>query len=315
VTPGTRLALIVPAFFVVLWATGFVVAREGVAYADPLTLVTLRFAIAATLLSAISLATGARWPSRREALHCGVVGLLLQTTYVAGVFLAIDHHLAAGVTALVTGVQPLLTACIVGPLLKERVTPLQWGGLLLGLGGVALVVERKVHFDSGTDVGLGLAFAALVGITAGTLYQRRFLPTVDLRSGMVVQYGVGAVSTVVLAAALEPMHIAWTWQLGASLAWMSVVLSVGAYLGFLFLVRRVAVARVTSLFYLVPPVAALMAWPWFGESVTLGMALGMALAAAGVAIVQRGAAAPQPGPQAPRRGPGSRGSRSSSPAP
>ena len=312
-TPGTRLALIVPALFVVLWATGFVVAREGVAYADPLTLVALRFAIAGALLTLIALVAGARRPTRREALHCCVVGLLLQTTYVCGVFLALDRHLAAGVTALVTGLQPLLTACIVGPLLKERVTPRQWGGLLLGLGGVALVVERKVHFDSGSDVGLGLAFAALVGITAGTLYQRRFLPMVDLRSGMAVQYAAGGASALVLAATLEPMHIAWTWQLGASLAWMSAVLSVGTYLGFLFLIRRIAVARVTSLFYLVPPVAALMAWPWFGESVTLGMALGMALAAAGVAIVQRGAAAQQPAPPGPRRGPGSRGSRSSSP--
>ncbi len=287
VTPGSRLSVLAPAFFVVLWSTGFVVAREGVRYADPMTLVTLRFVIAAVVLVAISVVAGARRPTRREALHCIVVGLLLQATYVCGVFAAIDHQLAAGVTALVTGLQPLLTACVVGPLLKERVNGRQWLGLLLGLGGVALVVERKVHFDAGTDVGLLLAFIALLGITAGTLYQRRFLPTVDLRAGMAVQYGAGAAVAFMLALAFEPMHVTWTWQLGAALAWMSGVLSVGAYVGLMWLIRRMDAARVASLFYLVPASTALIAWPWFGETVTAGMALGMTIAAAGVALVQR----------------------------
>lgn len=285
-------AFAMPAFFVTLWATGFVVAREGVQYADPLTLVSLRFVLAASLLVGISLLWGARRPTLREAAHCSIVGLLLQTTYVCGVFTAVDHKLAAGVTALVTGLQPLLTAGIVGPILNEKVTPRRWLGLAIGFGGVALVVERKVHFSGSAGVGLALAVAALVGITAGTLYQRRFLPTVDLRSGMAIQYAVGAASAALLAVAFEPMHVTWTWQLGASLAWMAAVLSVGAYLGFLWLIRRTDVARVTSLFYLVPPVTALMAWPWFGETVTAGMAVGMALAAAGVAIVQKRQAEP-----------------------
>lgn len=276
-----------PALFVVLWATGFVVAREGVRYTDPATLVAMRFAIASALLVAVAVAAGARRPTRREALHSAVVGLLLQLTYVLGVFAALDHRLAAGVTALVTGLQPLLTAGVVGPLLKERVTPARWAGLLLGFGGVALVVERKVHFHGGAWAGLAFALAALLGITAGTLYQRRFLPSVDLRSAMSIQYAVGALGALAFAAGFEPLSVRWTWQLGASLAWMSAVLSVATYLAFLWLVRRSDVARVTSLFYLVPPVTALMAWPWFGEQVTAGMAGGMALAAVGVAIVQR----------------------------
>lgn len=288
---NTCLAIATPAGFVVLWATGFVVAHEGVRYADPMTLVAMRFAIAATLLAAIAVAAGAKLPTRREALHSVVVGLLFQAMYVCGVFAAIDHHLAAGVTALVTGLQPLLTACIIGPLLKERVTGRQWLGLLIGLAGVALVVERKVHLDGTSLAGLALAIAALLGITAGTLYQRRFLPSIDLRTGMACQYATGAITALLLALAFEPMHVDWTWQLGASLAWMSAVLSVGAYFGFFFLVRRIGVARVTSLFYLVPAVAALFAWPWFGETVTLGMVAGMALAASGVAVVQRSAAA------------------------
>ena len=283
-----RIIAIAPGCFVVIWATGFVTAREGVRYADPITLVAIRFAIACVLLTVLAAATGARRPTRREALHSVVVGLLLQTTYICGVFAAIDHRLAAGVAALVTGLQPLLSACVVGPLLKERVLRLQWLGLVIGLGGVALVVERKVQFDTATTTGLGLAIAALFGITAGTLYQRRFCTRIDLRSGSACQYATGAVASLVIAASFEPMHVEWTWQLAASLAWMSVVLSTGAILGFLWLIRRMEVARVASLFYLVPPLTALMAWPWFGETVSWGMAGGMALAAAGVALVQKG---------------------------
>lgn len=284
-----RIIAIAPGCFVLLWSTGFVVAREGVRYADPMTLVALRFAIACALFVALAAAMGARRLTRREALHSAVVGLLLQTTYVGGVFAAIDHRLAAGVTALVVGLQPLLSACVVGPLLKERVLPLQWLGLGIGLGGVALVVERKVHFDSGTTAGLSLALAALIGITAATVYQRRYCRGIDLRTGTACQFAAAAVASLVLAAAFEPMHVEWTWQLAASLVWMSSVLSVGAILGLLWLIRRMEVARVASLFYLVPPFTALMAWPWFGETVSWAMAGGMALAAAGVALVQKGA--------------------------
>ena len=284
-----RIIAIAPALFVLLWSTGFVVAREGVRYADPMTLVTLRFSITFVLLVAVSLAMGARRLTRREALHSAVVGVLLQTTYVGGVFTAIDHRLAAGVTALIVGLQPLLSACIVGPLLKERVLPLQWLGVGIGLGGVALVVERKVHVDSGTTAGLSFALAALLGITAATVYQRRYCRGIDLRTGTACQFGAAAAAALVIAAAFEPMHVEWTWQLAASLVWMSSVLSVGAILGLFWLIRRMEVARVASLFYLVPPFTALMAWPWFGETVSWAMAGGMALAAAGVALVQKGA--------------------------
>ena len=284
-----RIIAIAPGLFVLLWSTGFVVAREGVTYADPMTLVTLRFSITFVLLVAVSLAMRARRPTRREALHSAVVGLLLQTTYVGGVFVAIDHRLAAGVTALVVGVQPLLSACIVGPFLKERVLPLQWLGLGIGLGGVAVVVERKLQFDSTTTSGLGFALAALLGITAATVYQRRYCAGIDLRTGTACQFGAAAIAAVILAASFEPMHVEWTWQLAASLVWMSSVLSVAAILGLLWLIRRMEVARVASLFYLVPPFTALMAWPWFGETVSWAMAGGTALAAIGVALVQKGA--------------------------
>ncbi|MEI7759216.1 MAG: EamA family transporter [Thermoleophilia bacterium] len=284
-----RIVAAAPALFVVLWASGFVFAREGVSYADPLTLVAIRFSIACVLLLVLAVVTRAPWPKRSEALHSAVVGLLLQVAYVCCVFVAIDRGLAAVVTALVVGLQPLLSACVVGPFLGERVRPMQWVGLATGLAGVALVVARGVDFGSDTELGLLLAVAALVGITAGTVYQRRFCRTVDLRTGTTCSFASAAVVSIVLAVSIEPMHVRWTWELVGSLAWMSAVLSVGTILLLFWLLRRMEVTRVTSLFYLVPPVAALMAWLWFGETISWMMAGGIALAAAGVTLVQRGA--------------------------
>lgn len=288
--PPGRIATIAPAIFVVLWSTGFVFAREGVQYADPATLLAMRFALAAALLAAIAVATQAPWPNRRDTLHAIVAGLLLQAVYAGGVFAAVDHRLAAGITALVVGIQPALSAFLAQPLLKERVTRLQWCGIALGFAGVALVVERKVTFDDGTTTGLLFAVMALLAITIGTIYQRRYSRGTDLRTGAAWQFGVSAAAMAVAAVAFEPMHVEWTWQLGSSLAYMAVILSAGTVTGYLWLIRRLEVARVTSYFYLVPPIASLLAWPWFGETVTIGMAVGMAIAAAGVFLVQRGGA-------------------------
>jgi drug/metabolite transporter (DMT)-like permease len=288
--PPGRIAAIAPAVFVVLWSTGFVFAREGVTYADPATLLSIRFALAAALLAAIAVATRAPWPNRHDTLHAIAAGLLLQAVYAGGVFAAVDNHLAAGITALVVGIQPALSAFLAQPLLKERVTRLQWCGIALGFAGVVLVVERKVTFDDGATRGLLFAVMALLAITVGTIYQRRYSRGTDLRTGAAWQFGVSAAAMAVAAAVFEPMHIEWTWQLSGSLAYMAVILSAGTVTGYLWLIRRLEVARVTSYFYLVPPITALLAWPWFGETVTVGMAVGMAIAAAGVFLVQRGAA-------------------------
>lgn len=291
--PPGRIAAIAPAIFVVLWSTGFVFAREGVQYADPATLLAMRFALAAALLAAIAVVTRAPWPNRRDTLHAIVAGLLLQAVYAGGVFAAVDHHLAAGITALVVGIQPALSAFLARPLLKERVTRLQWCGIALGFAGVVLVVERKVEFGDGATAGLLFAVMALFAITIGTIYQRRYSRGTDLRTGAAWQFGISAAAMAVTAVALEPMHVEWTWQLGSSLAYMAAVLSAGTVTGYLWLIRRLEVARVTAYFYLVPPIASLLAWPWFGETVTVGMAVGMAIAAAGVFLVQRGGAQPR----------------------
>lgn len=278
-----------PAVFVVLWSTGFIAAKAGLPFAEPMTFLALRFALVCAVMLPVSLLAGAAWPDRATAGHVAVVGVLMHGGYLGGVFASIAHGLPAGLSALIVGLQPVLTACIVGPLLGERVRPLQWAGFFFGLVGVGLVLAGKLSFDRASVGAAALSFVALVGITAGTLYQKRFCAGVDLRTGAVIQYA--AASLVVLAFALptETMHIEWTAQFVAALVWLGLVLSLGAVSLLYLLIRRGAAAKTASLFYLVPPFTALFAWLLFDETLSALAIVGMALAAAGVALVQRGA--------------------------
>ncbi|MCW2243423.1 DMT family transporter [Azospirillum canadense] len=277
-----------PAVFVVLWSTGFIGAKYGLPYAEPLTFLLVRLGLVAVVLTAVALATKAPWPKTwREAGRIAIAGLLVHGVYLSGVFCAISKGVPAGVTALIVGVQPLLTAALSGPLLGERVSGRQWGGLLLGLIGVLLVVSEKVHFDSGNAAGVGLAVAALLGITFGTLYQKRHGTAMDLRSGAAIQYAATAAVLAVFAPLFETMHIRWTGEFVFALLWLSFVLSVGAIFLLFALIRRGAAARVASLFYLTPPVTAVIAWAMFDERLGLLALAGMAIAVGGVALVNR----------------------------
>jgi drug/metabolite transporter (DMT)-like permease len=288
-SPAARGAALA-ALFVVLWATGFPFAKEALLFAGPMAILSLRFGAAAALLLGVSVATRAPWPGWRTGVHAGVVGLLMHGLYLGCVFEAIDRGLPAGVTALVVGLQPLLTACVVGPVLGERVRPLQWAGCALGLGGVALVVAEKLDPGGASGATIGLALVALVGITAGMLYQRRYCASVDLRVGGVIQYGAALVPVLALWLVVERQGVSWSWQFAGSLAWMVVVLSVGTISILWMLVRRGEAVRTASLLYLVPPVAALLTWAWFGETLGPEALAGMGLTALGVALVQRRAA-------------------------
>jgi drug/metabolite transporter (DMT)-like permease len=277
-----------PGVFVVLWSTGFIGAKFGLPYAEPLTFLALRFAIVAALMLTVSIVAGAAWPrSWRDAAHAMVVGLLIQGAYLGGVFYAIAHGISAGLSALIVGLQPVLTAALVGVYLGEAVRPLQWLGVALGFAGVVLVVANKLSFDTGHLAGLASNVAALFGMTAGTLYQKRFGGG-DLRSATVLQNAAASAALFVLASAFEGMHIIWSAPFLLTMAWLCIVLSIGATMLFLFLLRRGAASRIASLFYLVPPVTAFMAFLLFGE--TLGPAAigGMAVTVAGVALVNRG---------------------------
>lgn len=279
---------LMPAVFVLLWSTGFIGAKYGLPYAEPMTFLLVRLGLVAVVLGIVALVTGAPWPKTwAEAGRIAFAGLLVHGVYLTGVFCAIAWGMPAGVTALIVGLQPLLTAALSGPLLGERVSGRQWGGLLLGLVGVTLVVSEKIRFDSANSAGMALAIAALLGITFGTLYQKRHGTAMDLRSGAAIQYAATAAVLAVLAPMFETMHIQWTGEFVFALLWLSFVLSVGAIFLLFALIRRGAAARVASLFYLVPPVTALVAWAMFDERLGALALFGMGLTVAAVALVNR----------------------------
>jgi drug/metabolite transporter (DMT)-like permease len=278
----------VPGAFVLMWATGFTGARMGLPYAPPLTLLCIRFGIAAILVLPVCLLSRAPWPgSWRMRGHVAVVGLLMHSLYLGGVYSAIAAGIPSGVSALIVGLQPLLTAAVVGPLLGERVSPLQWLGFAIGLIGVALVLGGKLHFDAAQSWGVVLAFVGLIGVTAGTLYQKRFCGEIDLRTGMFIQYAAASLVLLPLSLLAGWGPVVWSGELIFALAWLILVLSFGAITVFYLLIRKGAASRVTSLFYLTPPVAALLGWMLFGERLGPLSLFGMALTALGVALVMR----------------------------
>ena len=288
---------VMPVLFVFLWSTGFIGAKYGLPYAEPLTFLTVRFAIVTAILVPVALLTRAQWPARAvQALHVAIVGLLVHAIYLGGVFSAIDRGLPAGVAALIVALQPLVTAVLAGPLLGDRVTRRQGAGFVLGFIGVATVLASKtlaapgeiVTFEGFDLAAVGLAVAALIGITAGTIYQKRFAAGLDLRSSTVIQYIAAGAATGLLALATETMRIDWTREFLFALSWLTLVLSIGAISLLMLLIRRGAASRTASLFYLVPPSTALIAYILFGETLGPAGIAGVILTAFGVALVFKG---------------------------
>jgi drug/metabolite transporter (DMT)-like permease len=282
-----------PLLFVLLWSTGFIGAKFGLPYAEPLTFLSTRYVLVIALMTLLALAMRAPWPaSPREAFHIGVTGLLVHALYLGGVFMSIHRGLPAGVSALVVGMQPLLTAAAAGLLLGERVSRWQWLGLAMGFAGVGLVVDSKTTIDAAALAELGHmlapALAALIGITAGTLYQKRFCPRFDLRTGSVVQFVPSLAITALLASQTETMEIAWDGEFVFALLWLVLVLSLGAISLLNLLIRSGSAVNVASLFYLTPPTTALIAWAMFGETLSALALAGMAIAVAGVWLARKG---------------------------
>lgn len=278
----------VPAFFVLLWSTGFIVAKFGLPYAPPLTFLILRCGAVLLVLLPIVLACRAPWP-RGKIGHIALAGVLLQAGYLTGVWCAIKLGMPAGITALIVGMQPILTAAC-APLIGERVRALQWLGLVFGLAGVALVVQAKMSLNGLSLEAIGFCVLALLCITAGTMYQRRYCPQFDLRTGTVIQFGATIAVLLPLAMHFEQLDpalstVQWTPQFVGALLWSVLALSIGAIFLLFTLLRRSAATQVTSLMYLTPPTTALMAWMMFGEAFTLAGVAGMALAVLGVICV------------------------------
>jgi drug/metabolite transporter (DMT)-like permease len=286
--PPAAWRVLVPGGFVVLWSTGFFIGKLGLAFAPPFTILFLRFALAALLMAAAALPLRSAWPrSPRQAAHLAVVGVLLQTVYLGGCYAAMAAGLPAGTTALIVGLQPILIATVVGPLLGERVGPKHWLGLALGFLGVALVLWDKLDIAGLESWGVLFALAGLLGITAATLYQKRFCGAGDLITGTAIQYAAAALTTlpIVLVLGWGPVH--WTGSFIFSLAWLTFALSIGAVTLLLWLIRRGVASKVASLFYLTPPAAALGSYLLLNETLAAPALLGMALTAVGVALVNR----------------------------
>jgi drug/metabolite transporter (DMT)-like permease len=277
-----------PFVFVVLWSTGFIVAKFGLPYAPPLTFLMLRFIGVLVVLAPLVFLMRAPWP-KGKVLHIAFAGTLLQAGYVGGVWAAIQHGMPAGLAALVVGLQPIFTA-FAAPMVGESVRRRQWLGLMLGLAGVALVVSNKISVIGLSPTSIGLILLALVSITVGTLYQKRFCPQFDLRTGTLVQFVASALVLLPFAIALEDFSPAlqtvhWTPAFIGALLWSVLALSIGAIFLLFALIRRQAATSVTSYLYLTPPTTALMAWLMFGETFSLTGIAGMLLAVVGVLFV------------------------------
>jgi drug/metabolite transporter (DMT)-like permease len=279
----------VPLFFVFLWSTGFIIAKFGLPYAPPLTFLVIRCVSVVLFLIPLVLLWKAPWPPRSDRKHIAVAGLLLQAGYLGGVWCAIKIGMPAGLSALIVGMQPVLTA-VAAPLIGERLRPKQWLGLGLGLTGVALVVAAKISMIGLSTAAILFCVFALCSITAGTMYQKHFCPRFDLRTGTVIQFSASVVLLLPLAIIFEDfdLHLAqvtWSPQFIGALLWSICGLSIGAIFLLFQLIRRSDATQVTSLLYLTPPTTAVMAWLMFGEAFNVLGIAGMVVAVAGVAFV------------------------------
>lgn len=284
---GTGLIKFAPAGFLFTWSSGFSFGKMGLMYAEPLTFLLIRFIAALLILLPLSFIMRVPWPKKaKDWGHIAIAGLFVHAGYLGGVFSAVYHGMAAGVVSLIVGLQPVLTAVLAAVWLKEKVTPGQWLGLVLGLVGVALVVSGKINLK-GDITSLALALFALVSITLGTVYQKRFCQNLNLFSGTAIQYGACIALYLVLAPRLETMHVQWTGRFFLALGWLVIVLSIASVMLLFLLIRRGAATKVTSLFYLVPPTTAVMAWMMFGETFTGWALAGLVACAVGVSLVVR----------------------------
>lgn len=275
-------------YFVLVWGSGYLASKTGMQYAPPFTFLTLRFAFGLLCLLPWVLAVRPRWPAtRREWLHVGVAGLLMHAVNLGG-----SHHaqylgLSAGITALLLATQPLVTALIAHRFMHEPLDRRQWAGVALGLAGVALVVWHKIDAGAMRPAGLVAVLVGLGGITAGTLYQRRFCPSADLRAAAFVQFALTTAVLAPLAWGVEGFRVQWSWPLAGSIAFLVIAASILAVNALHTLMRRGHAARVTGLLFLTPIVAVGLEWAMFGVVPSVLSALGIVVTCAGMALLSR----------------------------
>jgi drug/metabolite transporter (DMT)-like permease len=277
-----------PMLFVLLWSTGFIGARFGLPYIEPMTFLAVRMVFVVAIMTVIALIGGARWPLGAEIGHSLVAGALVHGLYLGGVFIAISQGVPAGISALIPGLQPILTSTIANRFMGERVSRLQWLGLVLGLAGVVLVLHDRSIVLAGSPLGWMASFGSLLGISLGALYQKRYCGRIDWRAGNTVQYAGALILFGLAAFVFETRVIHWSGELILAMAWLVLVLSIAAVGLMYWLIRRSAATGFASLFYLVPVVTALLAFALFGERLDALSIAGMVVCAAGVILVNRG---------------------------
>lgn len=281
-----RLAPWIAPIFVFLWSTGFIIARYSMPYAEPMTVIFIRFASVVLCMLPVVLIWRAPWPNRSQIIHIAIAGALLQAGYVGGVWAAVKEGMSAGLTALIVGLQPILTAWFAA-WIAEKVTPKQWLGLILGLLGVGLVVWAKLSLTGMSHLSLVFIVVALLSITMGTLYQKKYCAQFDLRTGSVIQFAASAIICLPLMFLFETREIIWAPELILSLIWAVLALSIGAISLLFVMIRNGEATRVTSLMYLTPPTTAIMAWLLFNEPITWTIILGIAITMSAVILVNR----------------------------
>lgn len=285
----TRAASFIPALFVILWATGFIGARYAMPWAEPFSFLAGRYALTLLLLGLVAAALRVARLAPQQAVHAAIAGALMHGVYVGGVFWAIRNGMPAGLSALIVGLQPLITALLAGWALGERVQPRHWAGLAVGFAGVVIVLAPRLGDSLGgvSAATLAAIFVSVLAMSAGTVWQKRFLAGTDLLAGTLWQYVGAGLLMAAASLAAETRHFTLTGELVFAMAWLVLVLSIGAIFLLMHMIREGEMAKVASLFYLVPAVTAILAWALFGETLTPVQIAGMAITTAGVAMATR----------------------------
>jgi drug/metabolite transporter (DMT)-like permease len=282
-----------PVLFVFLWSSGWIVAGYSARHSDALTFLSLRFACAFVALAALSVAVGAPWPKgRRTWIDCAIAGILLHALYLGGVWWAVRHGLPAGVSGLIAGLQPVLTALFAPLIVGERISPVRWAGIVCGFIGIGLVLEPKLvgvepEVMRAVLVPVIVNVIGMFAVTFGSFWQKARIVSGDLRTVTAVQYAAAFLFTLPFAFLLEPMRIEWNLTMTLVLAWSVLALSLGGIGLYLILIRRGQVSRTATFLYLVPPAVAVEAWLLFGETLSPIQIVGMAVAVLGVVLASR----------------------------
>ena len=279
-------AIWISPLFILIWSTGFIIARYGMPHAEPLTFLAIRFFGVILILLPCILWFKAPWPSKSQIVHLAIAGVLIQFGYLAGVWIAIRHGMPVGLTALIVGLQPILTAVFVS-FLAEKITRSQWQGLFLGLLGVFLVLYAQINTTGVNAQTIFFNIIGLLSITVGTIYQKKYCAQFDLRTGSLIQFMTSLGLATIGAYLFETREVEWVLELVGALVWGIVGISIGAMSLLFILIRRGNATKVSSLMYLTPPTTAIMGWILFNEPLTILVGLGTVLTMLGVLIVNQ----------------------------